>query len=428
MCYKFIAPTGVLEENSLHRFTESAGLGLRARALQESLVRLKAYRLIPGGVMPVIAKESRILCEIKVVPRSFASSFIGRGFFIFGRNKMKKIILELEERSLAEIALASNLEQVEAARLKYLGKKGELTGLLKQMGKVSPEERPVIGALINSLREKLTEAITSKKADIEAQELKRKLTEDSLDITLPAKGLRLGKKHPLTLVIDEMKELFLGMGFSIYDGPEIELSEYNFDRLNSPANHPSREWTDTFYLDPLSQTLLRAHTSSMEPRIMESVEPPIKAAVFGRCYRKDEVDATHSPMFHQMEGLYIDKGISFANLKSSLHKMATLMYGPDTKTRFRPHHFPFTEPSCEMDVQCHECGGIGCRICKGEGWIELLGAGVCNPKILKMSGIDPEIYSGWAFGMGLERAAMRRFNISDLRLLFENDLRFLEQF
>lgn len=223
MCYKFIALKGALEENSLHRFTESAGLRLRARALQESLVRLKAYRLIPGGVMPVIAKECRILCEIKVVPRSFASSFIGRGFFIFGRNKMKKIILELEERSLAEIALASSLEEVETARLKYLGKKGELTGLLKQMGSVAPEERPVIGALTNSLREKLTEAIASKKADIEAQELKRKLTEDSLDITLPAKDLRLGKKHPLTLVIDEMKELFLGMGFSIYDDPRLSF-------------------------------------------------------------------------------------------------------------------------------------------------------------------------------------------------------------
>lgn len=232
----------------------------------------------------------------------------------------------------------------------------------------------------------------------------------------------------MDLVVDEIKDIFIGMGFEIDDGPEVELASYNFDRLNTDEGHPAREWTDTFYLDEASRTLLRTHTSPMEPRIMESRELPIRAAVFGRCYRKDEVDATHSPMFHQMEGLVVDKHITFADLKGALHNMAVQMYGPGTVTRFRPHHFPFTEPSCEMDVQCHKCGGAGCPTCKGEGWIELLGAGVCNPKVLKMSGIDPDKYSGWAFGMGLERAAMRRFKIADLRLLFENDVRFLKQF
>ena len=232
----------------------------------------------------------------------------------------------------------------------------------------------------------------------------------------------------MDIVIDELKDIFIGMGFEIDAGPEVEESIYNFDRLNTDENHPAREWTDTFYLDEESRTLLRTQTSNMEPRIMETRTLPIRAAVFGRCYRKDEVDATHSPMFHQMEGLVVDKHITFADLKGMLHNMAVQMYGPDTVTRFRPHHFPFTEPSCEMDVQCHKCGGKGCPTCKGEGWIELLGAGVTNPHVHEMSGIDTSKYSGLAWGMGLERAAMRRFKIADLRLMFENDVRFLEQF
>ncbi len=341
---------------------------------------------------------------------------------------MKDALQKLRKEAVSAISAVAEPGELEALRVKYLGKKGELTAILKQMGKLSAQERPVIGQLANSVREEVETAIENKKRTLAEARLEAQLLSEALDVTLPGKALRQGKKHPMNLVIDEIKDIFIGMGFEIEDGPEVELSSYNFDRLNTDAGHPAREWTDTFYLDEDSRTLLRPHTSSMEARIMESRKLPIRAAVFGRCYRKDEVDATHSPMFHQMEGLVVDKHITFADLKGALHNMAVQMYGDGTVTRFRPHHFPFTEPSCEMDVQCHKCGGVGCPTCKGEGWIELLGAGVCNPKVLQMSGIDPEKYSGWAFGMGLERATMRRFKISDLRLLFENDVRFLEQF
>ena len=344
------------------------------------------------------------------------------------RSKMKEMLEKLREVSAAAIAEAVSTEALEQLRVKYLGKKGELTAILKQMGKLDVEERPVMGMLANSVRTELEAALESRRAALAEAAMEAKLRAETVDVTLPGKKERAGHKHPMNVVVDEIKDIFIGMGFEIDDGPEVELSSYNFDRLNTDEGHPAREWTDTFYLDEASRTLLRTHTSPMEPRIMESRKLPIRAAVFGRCYRKDEVDATHSPMFHQMEGLVVDKHITFADLKGALHNMAVQMYGPGTVTRFRPHHFPFTEPSCEMDVQCHKCGGVGCPTCKGEGWIELLGAGVCNPKVLKMSGIDPDKYSGWAFGMGLERAAMRRFKIADLRLLFENDVRFLEQF
>ena len=341
---------------------------------------------------------------------------------------MKSQLSKLGEIALSEIMGADTPELLESLRVKYLGKKGELTAILRQMSGLSAEERPIIGTLANNLREKIEAAIEENRAAINAAVLQKKLRSEALDVTMPATEPIIGVRHPMSIVVDEIKDIFIGMGFRIYDGPEIEMSTYNFDRLNTPATHPAREWTDTFYLDNESKTLLRTHTSPMQARVMETVSPPICAAVFGRCYRKDEVDATHSPMFHQMEGLVIDEGITFADLKTLLHDMAVAMYGENTATRFRPHHFPFTEPSCEMDVLCHECGGKGCRVCKGEGWIELLGAGVCNPRILEMSGIDPEKYSGWAFGMGLERAAMRRFKISDLRLMFDNDIRFLEMF
>jgi len=341
---------------------------------------------------------------------------------------MKELLQKLRETAISAVDEARDAEALEALRVKYLGKKGELTAMLKQMGRLSPEERPVVGQLANQIRAELEENLEQAKQQINEKLLEKKLESETLDVTLPGAEHRIGHAHPMNVVVDEIKEIFIGMGFEIDDGPEIELSTYNFDRLNTDEGHPAREWTDTFYFDSLSRVLLRTHTSPMEPRVMETRELPIRAAVFGRCYRKDEVDATHSPMFHQMEGLVVDKHITFADLKGSLHNMAVQMYGPDTVTRFRPHHFPFTEPSCEMDVQCHECGGKGCRVCKGEGWIELLGAGVCNPHVLEMSGIDPEKYSGWAFGMGLERAAMRRFKINDLRLLYENDVRFLEQF
>ena len=341
---------------------------------------------------------------------------------------MKEMLEKLRAESAAAIAGAADAEALEALRVKYLGKKGELTAILKQMGKLSAEERPVIGQLANSVRAELESELESRKAALAEAALEAQLEAEALDVTLPGKRVKGGHKHPMDIVIDELKDIFIGMGFEIDDGPEVEESIYNFDRLNTDENHPAREWTDTFYLDEESRTLLRTQTSNMEPRIMETRTLPIRAAVFGRCYRKDEVDATHSPMFHQMEGLVVDKHITFADLKGMLHNMAVQMYGPDTVTRFRPHHFPFTEPSCEMDVQCHKCGGKGCPTCKGEGWIEVLGAGMIHPKVLEMSGIDSEEYTGWAFGMGLERLAMRRFKISDLRLIFENDVRFLEQF
>ena len=285
-----------------------------------------------------------------------------------------------------------------------------------------------MGQHANSVRSELESALDARRVELEEAELNAQLAAEALDVTLPGKRVHGGHKHPMDTVIDELKDIFVGMGFEVDDGPEVEQSVYNFDRLNTDEGHPAREWTDTFYLDEESKMLLRTQTSNMEPRIMETRELPIRAAVFGRCYRKDEVDATHSPMFHQMEGLVVDKHITFADLKGLLHNMAVQLYGPNTVTRFRPHHFPFTEPSCEMDVLCHKCGGKGCPTCKGEGWIELLGAGVTNPHVHEMSGIDPATHSGLAWGMGLERAAMRRFKIADLRLMFENDIRFLEQF
>ena len=341
---------------------------------------------------------------------------------------MKEMLEKLRAESAAAIAGAADAEALEALRVKYLGKKGELTAILKQMGKLSAEERPVIGQLANSVRAELEAELESRKAALAEAALEKQLEAEALDVTLPGKRVKGGHKHPMDIVIDELKDIFIGMGFEIDDGPEVEESIYNFDRLNTDENHPAREWTDTFYLDEESRTLLRTQTSNMEPRIMETRTLPIRAAVFGRCYRKDEVDATHSPMFHQMEGLVVDKHITFADLKGMLHNMAVQMYGPDTVTRFRPHHFPFTEPSCEMDVQCHKCGGKGCPTCKGEGWIEVLGAGMVHPKVLRNCGIDPDEYSGFAFGMGLERFAMGHFKISDLRLIFENDERFLQQF
>ena len=341
---------------------------------------------------------------------------------------MKEQLQALREASRALIDAAEDMEALEALRVRYLGKKGELTAMLKQMGKLSAEERPVIGQLANEIRAELENELESRKTALAAELQEKKLLAETVDVTIPGKALPLGRKHPMNTVLDEIKEIFVGMGFSILDGPEVETSDYNFTRLNTPANHPAREWTDTFYFEEDSSVLLRTQTSPMQIRAMEQLGIPIRVIVPGRVYRKDEVDATHSPMFHQIEGLVVDKGITMADLKGTLNMMVEQLYGKGTVTRFRPHHFPFTEPSCEMDVQCHECGGKGCRVCKGEGWIEILGAGMVHPKVLAGCGVDPEEYSGWAFGMGLERLAMRRFNISDLRLIFENDVRFLEQF
>lgn len=258
--------------------------------------------------------------------------------------------------------------------------------------------------------------------------MEARLKAETLDVTVPGQAVTLGHKHPMYIALDEIKDIFVGMGFTVLDGPEVELAELNFDRLNADEGHPSRDWSDTFYFDGDSRVMLRSQTSPMQVRAMDTMPLPIRIIAPGRVYRKDEVDATHSPMFHQVEGMVIDKHITMADLKGTLNLLAEELFGKGTVTRFRPHHFPFTEPSCEMDVQCHKCGGAGCPTCKGEGWIELLGAGMIHPNVLRMAGIDPEQWSGWAFGMGLERTAMRRFKIADLRLIFENDVRFLEQF
>ena len=341
---------------------------------------------------------------------------------------MKATLESLLQSSAAAIAACASLEELETLRVRYLGKKGELTAILKMMGKLSAEERPAMGQLANDVRARLEAALEEKKAALGEAALAAQLKAEVLDVTIPGRRQPLGHKHPMYIALDEIKDIFIGMGFEVLDGPEVELAEYNFDRLNAEEGHPSRDWSDTFYFDTDSRVMLRSQTSPMQVRAMDSRELPIRVISPGRVYRKDEVDATHSPMFHQVEGLVIDRGITMADLKGTLNAMVEALYGKGTKTRFRPHHFPFTEPSCEMDVQCHKCGGAGCPTCKGEGWIELLGAGMVHPKVLEMAGIDTEIYSGWAFGIGLERTAMRRFKIADLRLIFENDVRFLHQF
>ena len=341
---------------------------------------------------------------------------------------MKDTLERIKQTALAALEAASDATELDALRVRFLGKKGELTALLKQMGGLSAEERPIIGQLANEAREALTEMIERQKTRIEETALNRRLEDEVLDVTIPGKTPVMGHQHPMYLVLDEIKDIFVGMGFESLDGPEIELAEYNFDKLNADEGHPSRDWSDTFYFDNDSRVILRSQTSPMQVRAMETRPLPIRIISPGRVYRKDEVDATHSPMFHQVEGLVIDKGVTMADLKGTLNTVVEKLYGKGSKTRFRPHHFPFTEPSCEMDVQCHKCGGEGCPTCKFEGWIEMLGAGMVHPKVLEGCGIDTSVYTGWAFGIGLERTAMRRFKISDLRLIFENDIRFLEQF
>ena len=341
---------------------------------------------------------------------------------------MKELLQKLHDAAMQAILETEDVDSLESLRVKYLGKKGELTGILRQMGRLSAEERPAMGQLANQLRAEIEETLETRRAALNEARLEMKLLQETVDVTLPGKKQPQGHKHPMYSVLDQIKDIFIGMGFEIVDGPEVELSDYNFTKLNIDEGHPSREWTDTFYFTDDSRICLRTQTSPMQIHAMETRPLPIRMIAPGRVYRKDEVDATHSPMFHQIEGMVIDKGVTMADLKGTLDAVMKKLYGEDTVTRFRPHHFPFTEPSCEMDVQCHKCGGKGCPTCKGEGWIELLGAGMVHPKVLEGCGIDSSIYSGWAFGMGLERLALRRFNISDLRLIFENDVRFLEQF
>mgnify|MGYP000808883701 FL=1 len=339
---------------------------------------------------------------------------------------MKQQLENIENAAMAEASSSDSIKALDELRIKYLGKKGELTAILKQMGKLSAEERPVIGQLANKVRQDIEEAITSKMSVLKAKEKERKMAAESIDITLPGKQQSIGKLHPLKIVENEIKEIFLGMGFSVADGPEVEYDYYNFEALNLPPDHPARDTQDTFYIT--DNILLRTQTSSVQVHVMENQKPPIRIISPGCVYRSDAVDATHSPLFHQIEGLVVDKGITMSDLKGTLETLMKKLYGNDCKIRLRPHHFPFTEPSAEVDVMCFNCHGEGCRICKGEGYIELLGAGMVHPKVLEGCGIDSSVYSGFAFGMGLERIVMRRFNISDMRLLFENDLRFLEQF
>ena len=341
---------------------------------------------------------------------------------------MKELMQKLRESSVKEILDCDSAERLEAMRVRYLGKKGELTAILRQMGRLSAEERPAMGQLANQLRSEIEEAIDKRREELSSAMMELKLVSEAVDVTLPGKDIRMGHKHPMYNVLDQLKDIFIGMGFEILDGPEVELAEYNFTKLNIDEGHPSRDWTDTFYFTEDGKILLRTQTSPMQIHAMETRQPPIRIIAPGRVYRKDEVDATHSPMFHQIEGMVIDKGITMADLKATLNLVVEKIYGKGTVTRFRPHHFPFTEPSCELDIQCHKCGGKGCPTCKGEGWIEVLGAGMVHPKVLEGCGIDPDVYSGWAFGMGLERLALGEYKITDMRLIFENDVRFLEQF
>ena len=347
---------------------------------------------------------------------------------------MREQLELIKQNAMAALDAAETPADLEDLRVKVLGKKGELTAVLKMMGKLSPEERPVMGQMANAVRAEIEAKLESCKASIGAKVLEAKLAAEAIDVTIPGETVELGHQHPMNMVLQEIKDIFVGMGYTVVDGPEVEFADYNFTRLNIEEGHPSRDRSDTFYFDEKDEVLLRTQTSSMQIRFMENNKPPLCMLAPGRVFRKDEADATHSPMFHQIEGLVVAEDITMGNLKDALITIMRTIYGADAQMRFRPHHFPFTEPSCEMDMQCHKCHGTGeidgvvCSTCHGEGWIELLGAGIVHPKVLENCGIDPEKYSGFAFGMGLERTAMGRLKITDLRLIFDNDVRFLNQF
>jgi len=336
-------------------------------------------------------------------------------------NKIREIVSAAREAILT----AADPAALDAARVRFLGKKGELTAILKGMGALTAEERKAVGQAANEARAVIEAALAEKVAALKAAELEHRLSEEVLDVTMPGEKRPIGHRHPLEQVLDEVKEIFLGMGFDVVSGPEVELDYYNFEALNIPKDHPARDTQDTFYIS--DNVVLRTQTSPVQIRTMEQRRPPIRIIAPGKVYRSDAVDATHSPVFHQIEGMVIDRGVTMSDLKGTLDAFAKRLYGEETVTRFRPHHFPFTEPSAEMDFRCFACEGAGCRLCKNEGWIEILGCGMIHPAVLKNGGIDPDIYSGFAFGIGLERITMRRFEIDDLRLLFENDLRFLGQ-
>ena len=346
--------------------------------------------------------------------------------FIFLEVIMKEQLTAIRAAALAAVETAKTAAEVEELRVRFLGKKGEVSAILKQLGSLSAEERPVIGQLANEIRADIEAAITNAKTALEKAAQAEKLKAESLDITMPGKQSDIGGLHPINVVLNDMINIFQSMGFDVVDGPEVETDYYNFEALNVPADHPARDMQDTFYLS--ENLLLRTQTSAAQIRTMKDRKPPIRIVCHGRVFRADEVDATHSPVFHQMEGLVVDKNITMCDLKGVLEQFAHEIYGPETKVKFRPSFFPFTEPSVEVDVTCSECGGKGCRVCKGSGWIEILGAGMVHPNVLRACGIDPEEYSGFAFGIGLDRLTTTRYKISDIRLLFENDTRFLEQF
>lgn len=339
---------------------------------------------------------------------------------------MKDKLQEIKERAMAQIDEAKGLEGLNDVRVAFLGKKGELTAVLKGMKDVAPEDRPKVGQLVNEARESIEKHLNDAKNKLEAKELELRLQTETIDVTLPATKVNVGHRHPNSKVLDEVEKIFVGMGYEVVEGPEVEHDYYNFEALNIPPNHPAKDEQDTFYIN--KDILLRTQTSPVQVHEMEKGKLPIRMIAPGRVFRSDEVDATHSPSFHQIEGMVIDKNVTFADLKGTLEQFAKELFGEETAVKFRPHHFPFTEPSAEVDVTCFKCGGKGCRFCKGEGWIEILGCGMVHPKVLKMSGIDPDEYQGFAFGVGLERITLLKYEIDDMRLLYENDNRFLEQF
>ena len=339
---------------------------------------------------------------------------------------MKEKIEQIRQQALAAIEDAAGMDKLNDVKVAFLGKKGQLSSLLKGMKDVAPEDRPKVGQMVNEARAGIEEKMEEKRTAIQKKLREEKMKKEVIDVTLPGKKAAVGHRHPNQIALDDLERVFIGMGYEVVEGPEVEYDHYNFELLNIPANHPAKDEQDTFYIT--KDILLRTQTSPVQARIMETGRMPIRVIAPGRVFRSDEVDATHSPSFHQVEGLVVDKGITFADLKGTLEVFAKELFGPETKTKFRPHHFPFTEPSAEVDVTCFKCGGKGCRFCKGSGWIEILGCGMVHPHVLEMCGIDPEEYTGFAFGVGLERIALLKYEIDDMRLLYENDIRFLKQF
>ena len=339
---------------------------------------------------------------------------------------MKEKLQSIREEALKQIQSADVPEKLNDVRVRFLGKKGELTAVLKGMKDVAAEERPKVGQMVNEVRQEIEGILDETKKKMDAKIREEKLKAEVIDVTLPSKKNVVGHRHPNTIAQEEVERIFIGMGYEVVEGPEIEYDLYNFEKLNIPADHPAKDEQDTFYIN--KDIVLRTQTSPVQARVMEQGKLPIRMISPGRVFRSDEVDATHSPSFHQIEGLVVDKNISFADLKGTLEVFAKELFGPETKTKFRPHHFPFTEPSAEVDVSCFKCGGKGCRFCKGSGWIEILGCGMVHPHVLEMCGIDSEEYNGFAFGVGLERITLLKYEIDDMRLLYENDDRFLKQF